>query len=417
MTPPQLTADTPVMQILHPVQIHLIETLRYKAEVAVLQSIDSGSSQFVHGYKPLGFYHGLDGAVAAIVGTNVMNVVFDLGQEAPLLQILNDLFTSLVAVHAFIFAAEFVHVTIVGQNADHFQIVTLTNFEVVGVMSGGDLNSTGSEVFFYIRISYYGNLAVYQRQDQHLADLVCVAGIAGMYSYSGIAQHSLGTGGSYFNIAAAVSIGIAQMPEMASLLLMQSLGVGNRSLALGAPVNDAFAFVDQALVVQTNEYFLYSLGQTFVHGEAGTIPVAGCADLLQLADDTLMVSLFPLPGFLQKAFAAYIFFTNALGCHVLDYLNLGSDAGVVGAGLPQYVIAFHSLPTDQNILQGVVQSVTHVQLTGDVWRRNYNGKGFLGFVYFCMEILIFFPFLIQTTLDLFWIVSGRQVLHDLPPKS
>jgi hypothetical protein len=41
----------------------------------------------------------------------------------------------------------------------------------------------------------------------------------------------------------------------------------------------------------------------------------------------------------------------------LDH-RLGRDAGVVGAGHPQRVVALHPLAANQNILQRVVERVT-----------------------------------------------------------
>ena len=81
---------------------------------------------------------------------------------------------------------------------------------------------------------------------------------------------------------------------------------------------------------------------------------------------------------------------------LLDDLDLGSDTCMVGAGLPQCVVALHSLITDQDILHGVIQCVTHMQLTGYVWRRHHNGKWFLASVYFCMKIFFVQPFLVKT---------------------
>ena len=66
-------------------------------------------------------------------------------------------------------------------------------------------------------------------------------------------------------------------------------------------------------------------------------------------------------------------------------------AGMVCARLPQRLIALHSLVTDQDILHGIVQRMSHVQLAGDVRRRHHDGKRLLAPVYLRMKILLIQP--------------------------
>ena len=58
----------------------------------------------------------------------------------------------------------------------------------------------------------------------------------------------------------------------------------------------------------------------------------------------------------------------------LDH-HLGRDAGMVGAGLPQHVLAAHALEAAQDVLQRVVERVAHVQRAGDVRRRDDDAVG------------------------------------------
>ena len=58
----------------------------------------------------------------------------------------------------------------------------------------------------------------------------------------------------------------------------------------------------------------------------------------------------------------------------LDH-HLGCDAGMVGAGLPQHVLAAHPLEPAQNILKGVVERMPHVQRAGHVRRRDHDAVG------------------------------------------
>ncbi len=64
---------------------------------------------------------------------------------------------------------------------------------------------------------------------------------------------------------------------------------------------------------------------------------------------------------------------------------------MVRAGNPGDVIAFHALEADQDILQGIVQGMAHVELAGYVRRRHDDAKGFLALIRFLMEVALLFP--------------------------
>ena len=117
---------------------------------------------------------------------------------------------------------------------------------------------------------------------------------------------------------------------------------------------------------------------------------------MQLIDDLSAVLFFPGPGMFEEFLTADRFFVNALLTQFLGNLYLCGDGCMVCSRLPQCVVALHSLITDQDILHGVIQCVTHMQLTGYIWRRHHNGKWFLASVYFCMKIFFVQPFLVKT---------------------
>ena len=73
---------------------------------------------------------------------------------------------------------------------------------------------------------------------------------------------------------------------------------------------------------------------------------------------------------------------------------------MVGAGHPESFIALHSLHTDENILDGVIESMAHMEFTGDVGRRNYDSERFLFGVNFCVEIAAIKPELIGAFFNL-----------------
>ena len=78
VSPPQLTADTPVADIIRPVEVILLHTLGDQLDLAVFHSFSCGFDQFVHLNEPLVFYHRLDGGLTTVMGTYVVYMILDL---------------------------------------------------------------------------------------------------------------------------------------------------------------------------------------------------------------------------------------------------------------------------------------------------------------------------------------------------
>ena len=84
---------------------------------------------------------------------------------------------------------------------------------------------------------------------------------------------------------------------------------------------------------------------------------------------------------------------------------------MVRTWLPQGLVALHALVTDQDILHGVVQGVSHVQLPGDIGRGHHDGEGLFVLVHLGVEILSVQPLLVQAVLNVRRIVSFFQFFH------
>ena len=107
--------------------------------------------------------------------------------------------------------------------------------------------------------------------------------------------------------------------------------------------------------------------------------------------NAVAVLFFPGPDTFEEFFAADFVAGLAFFGQLLFDLYLGSDTGMVGARNPGDVVAFHALEADQNILQGVVQSMAHVELTRNVRRRHDDAEGFLALIRLLMEVAVLFP--------------------------
>ena len=292
------------------------------------------------------------------------------------------------------------HLAVVGEDAYHRQIVALTDLVVVGVVGGGDLYHTGTLGHVRVLVAHDRDLLVDQGQDHVAAVEVLVALVLGVDGNGSIAQHGLGAGGGKLQVLTRFLYGVEQVIEVAGLFFIFYLGIGNRGHTGGAPVDHAVAAVDQTLVKKANENVLYRLGAALVHGEALARPVARGAHALELGNDAAAVLALPLPGALKEALATHVVLGKALCAHSLYNLCLGCDRGVVGAGEPECAEAAHALVADENVLQGVIQGVTHVKLTRDVGRGHDNSEGLFGFVGRGGEVTLFAPIFIDSFLKL-----------------
>ena len=114
--------------------------------------------------------------------------------------------------------------------------------------------------------------------------------------------------------------------------------------------------------MQFDENFYDRARQALVHGKTLARPIAGRAQPLQLIEDHAAAFGLPLPDAFEEHGAPHRAPARLLPFHqlALDH-HLGRDPGVIGAGLPQHVAAAHPLETAENVLQGVVERVAHMQ--------------------------------------------------------
>jgi hypothetical protein len=203
-----------------------------------------------------------------------------------------------------------------------------------------------------------------------------------MHRDAGVAQHGLGPRRGHDDMLVAVLDRILEVPEMAPHLARFDLQVGDPGQHLGIPVDQPGVLVDQPGLVEVDEHFQDSGRQALVHGEALAAPVARGAEPAQLVDDGAARLGLPFPDPGQELVAIEQLLVGVARCHALDgepdtlllevahHDHLGRDAGMVGTGLPQHVIALHAPPADQHVLQRVVEGMAHVQAAGDIGRRD-----------------------------------------------
>ena len=422
VSPPQLAADAPVADVLHPVIIHFAEPFRHKLRPALPHSGDSRFSQGLHLHKPLfaqpRFHRRIPVAVAE---AHVMAVVFNLHQQTQLFQFFNNGLPALHGIHAGKASGILVHGAVVVGHRDNLQVVPLGHFKVVRVMGGSHLHRAGAELFFHIIIRDHWNFLVHDGQDHFLSHQVRIPFIGGVHGHAGITQHGFRPGSGHHDAFASVGAGITDMPQVAGHILVFHFRVTDGALAGGAPVDHPVSAVDQALFIQPDKHLTHRAAAAFVHGEAFPAPVAADTHLPLLVHDTSAVFFFPVPGALQESFPADSFFGQAFFPHGFHNPDLCRDGGMVSTGQPQGGITLHPVIADRGILHDAVHGMAHMQLAGNIGRRHNDGEWFLSLNPVRGKRAGFFPGFIDVSFNLLWIEPCRHIgaahflLHGNPP--
>jgi hypothetical protein len=108
---------------------------------------------------------------------------------------------------------------------DDGQAVALTDFIIVEIVRGGDLDAAAAEGGIDVGVADDGDFARGQRQPQATADQVTVALVIGVHRHRRIAQHGFRPRRRNHQVSVAADQGIAQVPEAAHFLFGDHLQV------------------------------------------------------------------------------------------------------------------------------------------------------------------------------------------------
>ena len=252
----------------------------------------------------------------------------------------------------------------------------LADLEIVEVVRRRDLHRAGAFFRVGIVVADDRNTPPDQRQQRHPADQVLQAFVVGMHRDGDVAEHRFRPRRRHDDELVAAFDRIFDVPEVPLDLDLLHFKIRDRGLELGIPIDEALVPVDEARAIKLDKDFCHRPREAFVHGEALARPVARGAQPLQLADDGAAGFRLPFPHALDESLAAHFAAARLLTLHqlALDH-GLGGDAGMVGSRLPQHVLAAHALKAAQDVLQRIVERVTHVQRTRHVGRRNDDAVG------------------------------------------
>ncbi|CAM5735024.1 hypothetical protein STENM223S_03475 [Streptomyces tendae] len=406
VAPPQLARDAPVVEVVDPVEVPLLHLLRVDLDLAVADGVAGGLGQRADLDPPLHGQPRLDGGLTARAVADAVDVGTLLGDNPALgAQRGDDGGAGLQPVQALEGAVGGDDGVLV-HHGDGGQGVPLADLEVVRVVGGRHLDGAGAELGVDVLVGDDRDGAVGQRQLDELADQVLVALVLGVDGDGRVTEHRLRAGGG--DDDGLITLPVRHGDQLAVVVLVLDLDVGDRGQAARAPVDDALGAVDQLVVVEPLEDGLDGLGEALVHGEPLTRPRDTVSQAAHLAADLAAGLALPLPDALDERLPAEVVAGLALLAQLALDDVLRGDAGVVHAGLPQRLVALHALAAGQGVDERVLEGVPEVQAARDVRRRDDDGVRRLVALRVGLEVTPFHPALVQLPLYLGRRVLGRQ---------
>ena len=372
--PPQLPADAPILDFVHPFEIHGGPILGNEADVPRFDGADGGLRERLDVDEPLIGEQGLEDGVAAIAARHGELVRLDSLDESEFLQVGEDTRPCKRAVEAAVRGGHLiVERRVRVHDVDQGQAMTDAHLVIVEVVRRRDLDAAAAELRVDVGVADDGNVARRQRQVHAAADQMPIPFIIGMHGDGGVSQQSLRPRGRHHEEPVVAIERIAQMPQTSRFLLGDHFQIGKRRLQHRIPVHQALAAIDQAFLVEADEDLRHRPRQARVHGESIAPPIDRRAQAPQLLGDLPAGLFLPLPNPLDERIASEPDAAQTRGIQLSFDHHLRGDAGVVGPGLPERVETAHSMVPNERIHDGDLEGMAHVQSAGDI-RRRYDDR-------------------------------------------
>ena len=301
--------------------------------------------------------------------------------------------------------------------------MTLAHVEIVRIVRRRHLHRAGTKRRIDVLVGKEGNLPVDDGENQHPPHHAPVTLVVGVNGHARIAKHRLRARRGDLHVVLTIGELVAQMPELPALRLMLYLNVRKRRMAAGAPIRNACPLVDQPFLIKAHEDLAHRSAAPLVHGKPLPLPIAGRAEGTELGHDAAAELLLPRPDPLQKLFPPQIIARQALFPQGLLHLRLGGDARVIAPRHPERIVALHTAPANENILQRIVHGVSHVELPRHIGRRNDDAVRRLLRLCLRMKEPVFLPIRIPFLFKRLRIIHLRHILfllrhlHCLPSKT
>eukprot|EP01137_Pigoraptor_chileana_P033897 Opistho-2@25586 len=396
VAPPQLARDAPVPDVLQPSVPRLFVHVGNDPQLlGDAHGIDCAARHFVRADIPLRLHERLNNVLCATANGDDHRVVLDIAEEALLLECLEDGNTRVKPLHSLELRAIVVDCAVVVENVDDGEVVAHADLKVIEVVPGGDLHRTSAKRGVHKAVGNDGNGVSRERMADALAVEMRVACVLWVDGDGSVSEHGLNTcrgndnlllrafnlvgkGREGAKLILAVAVARDGHECTPSELLLVNLEVRDGRLECAAPVDEAVGAIDLLCLVKAHKCLLDGAAQLGIHCEACTVPVQRRSQLAELRVDAVAVCLLPLPHLGHEILPSEVMAGFALlARQLLLHNDLGSNTGVIGAGVPQAHVALHTVPAGDAVLDRVGESVSDVESAGDIGRRNGHHEDLL----------------------------------------
>ena len=153
MSPPQLAADAPVLDVLQPVAVRGDVFLRIELYLAFQYGWQGNLGEVLHREEPLLAQTWLYGGVlVALAIAHLVLIVFDALHESGLLQVDGNLLAHLHAVHTYVESALLGDGAVGVEDVYGLQVVCLAEVVVVHVVGRCHLEASRTELDVYVAV-------------------------------------------------------------------------------------------------------------------------------------------------------------------------------------------------------------------------------------------------------------------------
>src|SRR3989304_10504146 len=149
----------------------------------------------------------------------------------------------------------------------------LGNLEVVRIVGWCHFHSAGAELRIHRLGGNNGNRSLDEGQQHKAPDDVPVSLVVRVDGNRGVSEHGLGPGGRHRDSPGTVNERVRYVYQLANVVLVFDLDLGNGGPAARTPVDDAVASIDQPLFVETDEHLPDGFAEPFVEPEALASPI------------------------------------------------------------------------------------------------------------------------------------------------
>ena len=378
MSPPQLTADTPVFDILHPVTISILILSRIELQLIIHYRWQSHIGKMLHFKEPLHRKFRFNSYIGTFRETYFIGISFHFFQQTCCSQIFFNLFANIEAVHTHIHTSSFTDSSIIVEDINARQIVFLTQHIVVHIVSRCYLQTSCTELNIYIVVFNNWNHTVHQRHNHLLTLQPLILRVVRIDTHCSITHNCFRTS-SCNNCITSFCVTfylITQIKQLAVFFLINYFFITQCSQGFRIPVYHTDPTINQALIIKVDKYLDYTFAAFFIHCESSTIPVARCPQFTQLLQNNTSVFFCPSPCVLQELLTSQISLFNTLLCQFIHDLCFCCNRSMVSTRYPTSIFPHHTGTTYQNILNGIVKHVSHVENSGHIWRWNNDGIRF-----------------------------------------